>query len=410
VRAQDKDIESTQALAGLACTLGAECDRWGQLIEDDGGTEQACIVEPEPPTPIVWYRVLPDLNCPFGRCVLYEQQLTLDADGSLITLGSVQMPSQDWRSEGGLWFTRYGRGGEPLDSVLWDFSVPPPGIDVARHGALLRDRAGRAVFVSSRAVLPFDAARPLQASRFARGARPATAEPFFSTPKGWGTIAAFGPAGEWVVASQHTAAAGGPQASLTRYGRQGRMSWSRTWPEGSTIEEVHVTSDRDILVLTADLSAFARILYKLDERGRVAWRRVVSAFGDITHVAAASDGAIHLAVLSNGELFPSLHVQILDTSGQGATSWQLSDDGWAEPTLISDESGEVVLALPGSTSDWLPTLDWYAFAGRACRRTSYDLPSVGFGPDRVLVRTDRRGARFFATTQMVGQLREGGKP
>jgi hypothetical protein len=421
-RAQDEDSELQRALDSSECTLGDECERWGPLIEDSGGVEATCRASAEPPTPPVWHQLLsdafpPDAPCPFGRCSVYDQQLTLDADGSLITLAIVDLPSQTWSGrEGGLWFTRHARGGALLSSVLWDFSVPPPGIYVERHGALLRDRTGHALFVSSRAVMPFDAPRPLSARGFSRAARP-SGPALFSTPSGWGVGAALGPSGDWVVASQRTAAAGELQTSVTRFGRHGRALWNRTWPAYTTIETIQATPDRAILVLAHSLETRERTLYKLDERGIVAWRRITSRdvvgnWQEPTHVAASKDGSLYVAVLAEADDFSvRIRVQKLAPSGQRTAAWLFPDDAGVEQTLISDESGNVVLALPGFTSDWLPTIDWHAFEGEACHRTSYEWPGASsFAADRVQVQVDRRGARFFATTQMIGQLRERGQP
>jgi hypothetical protein len=420
--AQDEESALAHALESAECTLGDECERWGPLIEDDGGVAATCLASTEPPTPPVWYRLLsdaflPDVPCPFGRCRVYDQQLTLDADGSLITLAAVDLPSRMWSGkEGGLWFTRHAPGGALLSSVLWDFSVPPPGIYIERHAALLRDRTGHALFVSSRAVMPFDAPRPLSAHGFSRAARPA-GPALFSTPSGWGVSAALGASGDWVVASQRTPAAGESQTSVIRYGRQGRALWNRTWPAYTTIEAVQVTPDRATLVLARSLETRERTLYKLDERGVVSWRRttsreVVGNWQEPTRVAASKDGAIYVAVLVEAEDFTvRVRVQKLAPNGQRTAAWLLPNDAGVEQTLISDESGEVVLALPGFTSDWLPTIDWHAFEGEACHRTSYAWPSLSSSPpDRVLVHADRRGARFFATPQMIGQLRERGQP
>lgn len=421
-KAQDEESELQRALDATECTLGDECERWGPLLEDGGGVEATCLASAEPPTSVVWHRLLsdaflPDVPCPFGRCRTYDQQLTLDADGSLITLAAVELPSQWWSGkEGGLWFTRHAPGGSLLSSALWDFSVPPPGIYVERHGALLRDRTGRALFVSSRAVMPFDAPRPLAARGVSRSTQPA-GPALFSTPSGWGVNAALGPSGDWVVASERTAAADGPQTSVTRYGRHGRALWTRTWPAYTTIEAVQVTPERASLVLARSLETLERTLYKLDERGVVSWRRITSRdvvgnWQEPTRVAASKDGSIYVAVLvENVDFTVSVRIQKLAPSGQVTATWLVPDDAGVEQTLISDESGNVVLALPGFTSDWLPTIDWFALEGDACRRTSYEWPSLASVlPDRVLVHADRRGARFFATLQMVGQLRERGQP
>lgn len=401
--------EERGTVPSTECTLGDECERWGTSLEG-GGVEATCPTSAGPPTPPVWYQSLADPSCPFGNCTLYDQQLTLDADGSLITLGTVQLPSQIGSGrEGGLWFTRHARGGAPLGTALWDFSAPPPGVDIERHGALLRDRTGRALFVSARAVQPFDAPRALQASAFSRAARPSN-NSVFSTPRGWGITSALGPTGEWVVASQRTAAAGGPQASVTLYGRNGRTQWMRTWPERNTIEAVQVTDDRAVLVLALELSGGDRhsVLYKLDAHGTVAWRRVVSTTYGAPQVVAAAN-AIYVAAQVSSMFSSEVHVQKIEWDGARSITWVLPEGG--AYTLARGEAGDAFLLQPDSSNPYLPTLEWYAFGAESCQRTLYALP----GADQILsyrmgAYADRRGARFFAAVNSIGQLREGGRP
>jgi hypothetical protein len=408
--AEDPLLARELALDDSRCSLGSECERWGTLMEDAPALEATCITDPAATaTPVVWFQPLAGASCPFGQCELYDQQLSLDTDGSLITLAAVTLPSQyGWTgSEGGLWFTRHSATGRLLSSALSDFSAPPPGIEIERHGALLRDGTGRALFVSSRAVLPFSDPRVLQVSGLSRSL--ARGAPVFSAPPGWGVLAAPSGANEWVVAANRPVAERRTQASVARYDRRGRALWNRSWPEGSAAQALQVTRDQAIAVLVSDAASSLQTLYWLDKRGVVAWRRMVGGPRAQTQMVATGDGGLFLTVHEN-DFQSSLQILKIAADGQLA-AWAMPELMFPVPSLSTDEAGHPMLALPSYSAAGMPTLDWFSFDEGVCQRTSYQWPSASsFVFGRVAVQADRRGARFFASTDMIGQLRERGEP
>jgi hypothetical protein len=392
-----------------ACTLGTECERWGESIQEAELPTAACAATTISPLAMAWVQPLSDIACPFGRCTLYRQQLTLDADGTLVTLGNVQLPSQHGTGqEGGLWLTRHTPSGVPLATGLWDFSVPPPGIELERNGALLRDGSGRALFVSSRAVLPFDAARALSARTLSRGSRLAPSSSQFSTAAGWGVSAALGPAGEWVVASLRTRPA---RASVTRFTPQGRISWRRTWPVGSEVQTVQVAPDQAIIALVFEPSSGEYVVYKLDPSGTVQWRRAVGGRFEASKLAVDAAGLIYI-VRSIWDAFPGeVRILQLDAAGHAVVQWNVPDQFIVSPALATDELGHAAAAIVSFGAGFTPTLDWHDLADGMCARTSYQWPSMeSFPLTAPSIYADRHGARFFANSEQVGQLQAGGAP
>jgi hypothetical protein len=335
----------------------------------------------------------------------------LDADGSLLTLAAVRLPSQygDRGSEGGLWFTRHSADGELLHDKLLDFSAPPPGIEIERHAALLRDRSGRTLFASSRDVRPFAAPRPLHVSGLSRSLN--ASGPVFNTPPGWGVSAATLPNEEWVVASNRPLAQGRSRASVARHERRGRALWNRTWPEGSDVRALLATQERAIFALVSEATSDAQLLYRLDKHGVVTWRRRVGAARDLIQVVATNEGGVLLASLEESGFSSNVSIEQLTGDGQRAGAWLIPEVMFPIPTLASDASGGALLVLPGYDDQRLPVLHWYVLDGAACQHSAYQWPSdssVIF--ERVAAQADRHGARFFASPHMIGQLRAGGAP
>lgn len=393
-----------------ACTLGAECERWGDWIVESEQPSASCASTSATATAMAWVQPLSSPTCPFGQCSLYGQQLILDADGTLVTLGEVELPSQHGTGqEGGLWLTRHTSSGMPLAIGLWDFSVPPPGVEVERHGALLRDAGGRALFVTSRAVLPFDAQRSLTARTLSRGHRIAPSSSVFSTPQGWGVSAAIGPTGEWVVSSLRTRPA---RASVARFTASGRLSWRRTWPEGSEVRSVHVAADQSIvaLVLEADGSGFAA--YNLNARGVLQWRRRLGSQFDGTQLMVDAAGSTFVVRTLQADFSGEVRVVELDAAGRAVVQWLLPDPFFfASPKVTVDEAGRAALALINFGDDLSASVDWLELGGGTCARTKYAWPPASpLAPALESIHADRHGARFFATTTAIGRLSAGGAP
>lgn len=411
--ADEPVAERELALDDARCSLGAECERWGTLIEEPPLPELACNASAEPAAPPVWFQPLPPASCPFGSCALYDQQLSLDTDGSLVALSAARLPSQYGfsGSEGGLWITRHSAQGRLLGSQLWDFSAPPPGIEIARHGLLLRDDAGRALFLSSRDVQPFAAPRALSVRGLTRSL--ALSATVFSTASGWGVLAARAAGNDWIVAGMRTLAPGRSEASLARHDQRGRALWVRSWPQGSEVRALQVARDHGVVVIVSDAASDTQTLYRLDKRGAVVWRRVLTGASrfDTAQVATARDGSLFLAWSSQSDFESSFHIQQLAFDGHQLAAWQITQIIALVPCLASDERGQPMLALPGFDAAFMPTIDWFSFDQGACQRTSYQLPTnMSAQLDRVAIQADRRGARFFATNQVIGQLREREEP
>jgi hypothetical protein len=401
-----------QALESPDCTLGADCADFGPLVEEELPSVQAC-TSAGAALPMRWIRPLATVACPFGECSVYEQQLSLDADASLVSLGAVQLPSQHGSGfEGGLWLTRYTPAGELVASSLLDFSAPPPGLEVERHAALQRDADGHTLLVSSRTVLPFDEPRATRATRLARGRELTPTLPVFVSPLGWGVTAAYdSEANEWAVGSQRGLDAE-PHAVIARFQRLGRVRWSRSWSAATELVAVQTGPERAVWALIRDTAADTHSLYKLDPRGRVVWRRVISSSQEQTQLRVRPDGSSVLASTEPTDFFGNVRLLELDAAGHARAAFRISDLFDASTRLALDPSGAVVLPLAGFDAAFLLTLDWYALPGDGvCQRSSYQWPSdASFFPDRVVVQADARGARYFASPQFIGQLSEGGTP
>jgi hypothetical protein len=198
---------------------------------------------------------------------------------------------------------------------------------------------------------------------------------------------------------------------VARHERRGRALWNRTWPEGSALQALLATREQAIFALVSETTSDAQTLYRLDKHGVVAWRRMVGAARDLIQVVATNDDSLFLAWLEESSFNSNVRIEQLTGDGQRAAAWLIPEVMFPIPTLASDASGGALLALPGYDGQWLPVLHWYALDGAACQHNSYQWPSdssVTF--ERVAAQADRHGARFFASSRIVGQLRAGGAP
>lgn len=399
------------ALGSADCTVGADCADFGLLVEEAFPNIQDCTAV-GPALPMRWIRPLP-VACPFGECSLYDQQLSLDADASLVTLGAVQLPSQQGTgSEGGLWLTRHTPQGELVGTGLLDFSAPPPGLELERHAALQRDADGHTLLVSSRALLPFDEPRVTRVTRLARGRELTPTLPVFVSSRGWGMATAYdADANEWAVGSQRGFDAE-THAVVARYQRIGRVRWSRSWPSATRLIALQSGPERAVWALILDVDAATHTLYKLDWAGRIVWRRVISSSQEKSQLLVRPDGASVLSSEESTGFFNNVRVLELDAAGHGRAAFRLADSFGGNAKLALDPSGAAVLPLVGFDAAFLLTLDWYAFQGEGiCQRSPYQWPSdSSFFPDRIVVQADARGARYFASPQFIGQLSEGSAP
>jgi hypothetical protein len=335
----------------LACTLGSECARWGELIAPPEVPASECVPLDGAVRPMAWHALTGRVPCAFGSCRLMDAQIVAEPNGQLLAVSRIELPSTMVRGrEVGLWLARYGRDGSVAGSTLWDFAIPPPGVEVQRHASLLSDASGDPLLVSARAVLPADAPRPLTVARLAGRTRPVPKAPSVSTPPARAERAAIGGRGQLLVASVHQlsdqpdAADDRPldalfrplypqRALLALHDRHGRLLWNRPWLAGDAsteIDALHMGRDGQITVrVAADRGPLlGSTVARLDREGRVLWQRHVAEHRFTVQSAVDQQGNVY--VLSTRWGFDAFETRFerLDAAGRSTGAWALAALGF----------------------------------------------------------------------------------
>jgi len=434
---EDGSALSAAALAAsfdpLACTLRRECTRWGELTSDPPVEASACAPLEGEVRPFAWHVLTGggQVPCAFGSCRLLDAQLARDPGGGVLAMSRVELPSTMARGrEVGLWFARYAADGARAGSALWDFAIPPPGIEVQRRASLVNDASGDVLLASARSLLPADALRPLTLAPIAGRKAPAVKPPRASTPPSRGELVALGPKGELLVASTHRLSDERipdeeldwdsifmplyPQrAALTLHDGRGRVLWNRPWvsEDASTaIRAVHMGADGQITVrVAADRGPLhGSAIARLDRDGRVLWQRHVAEGSYEQQSAVDAQGNVY--VLSTrwwDEIEATL--ERIDSSGHRTGFWSLTAVGFT----FELNAGHGRVWLTSRTDVGLGSELWaFAFAPEStgCAGERYGWPGDFldlFDGVLVLVEDESSGV-YIANSRLVAKL--GGTP
>lgn len=387
---------ATEALVGeldpFTCTLGAACEDWGELIDVPSVVATEC--EPRGAVQLApaWYTKLDGIPCPLGRCAMStiaSVDILLERDGSLLTLYPVALPSpMQLAREGGLWLTRHDANGSQLGSRLWDFAIPPPGVEVRRHAQLLSDAQGDAMLVAARATFPRDERWPVTVATIGGQGAPKPREPRAQTPayRASAYQSAFGPRGELLVGTLHTTDLE-QRVVLTLFDRRGRLLWNRPWLSAASWTELralHIDADGGVLVQLLDSfdgpwSEGFTTIARLDGEGNVQWRRQIEDAQTV--VQSSFDAAGNVYALSTTWGLDSLEARLerIDRFGQNTGAWSFSDLGFGAAEVLPGQDGAFVVVREevelGLVLSLVPFSSDMA-AGAACPSTSYSWPGT----------------------------------
>jgi len=401
----------------LVCTLGDECERWGELIAEPAAEASVCeplggdVLLPE------WQTTVAGVPCAFGSCPTLDVQLAPEPGGTLLAMFRVELPSTLVRGrEAGLWLARYNADGSHAGSQPWDFAIPPPGVEVRRHAQLLNDASGDPVLASARAVLPGDAARPLTIAKVGGRKEPKPRAPSVETPSSRAQRTAIGPNGELLVVSAH-AIADQQRAVLTLHDRRGRVVWNRPWLDGdaaTAIGAVHIDAAKRITVQVwaGDPWDGGSSIARLDEQGRVLWQRPIGGINTSLQSVVDDEGNVY--VLTSAWL-DELEVRLerFDVNGQSTAAWSLAQVGF---TLELHRGRQGVWITNrtdvGSGSElWLLPFDAQSGASSACegRRYAWSADWMDFY-NGVMVLTETEQSEVYVANNRAILKLAGGAP
>jgi hypothetical protein len=308
----------------LICTLGEECERWGDSIVTPAAEAFACAPLSGALQPPLWDVALAGVPCPFGLCAALEVQLVHESAGSLLAMLSVQQPEPMFRMpEAGLWLARYAGDGALLGARLWDFAIPPPGIEVRRHARLL-DAGDGARLATARTVLPGDAPQPLAWVAIGGTSEPKPRGARVTTPVLHPGQAAAGPNGVTLLGSLHEDAEGSARSVMTLLDRHGRVLWNRPWSAGAYLQALHVDgAGRVAALLWGD---GVQVLARLDSEGRVLWQRVVASADAELRSQIDDAGNVYVLATLWDEAY-AVTLERIDALGESTAAWSLEQLG-----------------------------------------------------------------------------------
>jgi hypothetical protein len=333
----------------------------------------------------------------------------------------LELPSPMARGrEAGLWLARYDAAGTNAGSQLWDFAIPPPGVEVQRHAQLLHDASGDAVMALGRAVLPRDEAWPLRLAKITGRKQPKPRASNVETPESRGRRAVIGPDDQLLVASAHPVASDpdapwpSERVALTLHDRRGRVLWNRPWPETDGWTTIQALSMDGAGAITVQVLASAGELpgisiLRLDRNGRVTWRRFIADTSVEVQSVVGGDGNLYVLSLSWLDM-PESRLERFDALGRSTGAWSLAQLGFSQE-LHAGRQGAFITNrtdMGAGPELWVLPFDGATVATSACEGQRYAWPGGWeslFISGPVLAESERAEV-YVANTELVMKLAE----